>query len=100
MALQSIADIGKTLALRLGGEKYAAFIRLYLDYKQVVGELLAQKSYPYRYQDDILFVAVENNSWMQELVLRKHELIARYQAISNIKPKDILFFIRTPKDKP
>lgn len=99
MALQSIADIGKTLALRLGGERYASFIRLYLDYKEVVGELLAQKSHPYRYKDDVLFVAVENNSWLQELVLKKQELIARYQAVSRIKPKDILFFIRTPKDK-
>jgi len=99
VALQSIAHIGQTLALRLGGEKYAAFIRLYLDYKEVVGELLAQKSFPYRYKDDILFVAVDNNSWLQELVLRKQELIARYQAVSQIKPKDILFFIRTPKDQ-
>jgi Trk K+ transport system NAD-binding subunit len=99
VALQSIADIGKTLALRLGGERYASFIRLYLDYKEVVGKLLAQKSHPYRYKDDVLFVAVENNSWLQELVLKKQELIARYQAVSRIKPKDILFFIRTPKDK-
>lgn len=87
------------MALRLGGDKYAAFIRLYLDYKDVVGDLLAQKSHPYRYKDEVLFVAVENNSWLQELVLKKHELIARYQAVSHIKPKDILFFIRTPKDK-
>ncbi len=87
------------MALRLGGERYASFIRLYLDYKEVVGELLAQKSHPYRYKDDVLFVAVENNSWLQELVLKKQELIARYQAVSRIKPKDILFFIRTPKDK-
>ena len=87
------------MALRLGGERYASFIRLYLDYKEVVGELLAQKSHPYRYKDEVLFVAVENNSWLQELVLRKQELIARYQAISRIKLKDILFFIRTPKDK-
>lgn len=98
MALQSIAHFGKTLALRLGGEKYAHFIRLYLDYREVVGELLAQKSQPFRYKDEVLFVAVENNSWLQELVLRKQELIAKYQSVSHIKLRDILFFIRSTKE--
>ncbi len=100
MAFQSISNYGKSLALRLAGEKHAAFIRLYMDYKAVVGDILAQRSHPFRYKNEVLFIAVENNSWLQELVLHKATIISKYQSVSGIKPKDILFFIRPKQEQP
>lgn len=95
MAFTGISELGRKLALTLGGEKYRPFIKLYLGWKDVVGELLAQKSHPYRYHDGILYVAVQNNAWLQELVLRKHEIIAKCASECGEQLKDLLFYIRT-----
>ncbi|HPN40996.1 MAG TPA: DUF721 domain-containing protein [Candidatus Cloacimonadota bacterium] len=94
MALNSISTIGHRLALNLAGEKYRPFIKLYLGWRAVVGDLLAQRSHPYRYKDGILYVAVQNNSWLQELVLRKQEIIAKCAQECGETPKDMMFFIR------
>jgi len=95
MALTNISKFGHNLALNLGGDKYRPFIKLYLGWRSVVGDLLAQKSHPYRYKDGILYVAVQNNSWLQELVLRKQEIIHKCGSECGEAPRDILFFIRT-----
>jgi len=95
MAFNNISKIGHRLALNLGGDKYRPFIKLYLGWRAVVGDLLAQRSHPYRYKDGILYVAVQNNSWLQELVLRKQEIIAKCALECDETPKDLLFFIRT-----
>lgn len=95
MALTGISKIGRNLALNLGGEKYRPFIRLYLSWRDVVGDLLAQRSHPYRYKDGILYVAVQNNSWLQELVLRKQEIIAKCTSECGEQLRDLLFYIRT-----
>lgn len=86
--------VSNTLILKLGGEKYRAFIKLYLCWKAVVGELLAEKSHPFRYRDAILYVSVQNNSWMQELILHKKQLIEKCQKLSKESVQDIVFMLR------
>ncbi|MFA5509594.1 MAG: DUF721 domain-containing protein [Candidatus Cloacimonetes bacterium] len=95
MALTQISYYGKRLALRLGGERYRGYICLYQNWKDVVGELLAQKSYPLRFQDGILYVAVENNSWQQELLLHKEEIIFKCVRACQQEIRDLLFYIRS-----
>lgn len=97
MALNSISQYGKSLALRLGGEKFRSFICLYLGWKDIVGELLAQKSQPFRFKDGILYVAVQNNSWQQELILKKEQIKAKCASLCNESIQDIMFYIRTSK---
>lgn len=86
--------VSNSLVLKLGGDKYRAFIKLYLCWKNAVGDLLAEKSHPFRYRDSILYVSVQNNSWMQELILHKKHLIEKCQQLSKEPVQDIVFMLR------
>lgn len=95
MTLNPVSIYGKRLALKLGGEKHRVFITLYQGWKDLVGELLAQKSHPFRFKDGVLWVAVQNNSWQQELILRKQEIIAKCASLCGEDITDLMFYIRT-----
>ncbi|HRY83452.1 MAG TPA: DUF721 domain-containing protein [Candidatus Cloacimonadota bacterium] len=79
---------------RLGGEKYAPFIAACYSWKDAVGPLLAEKSRPLKVENGILYVAVSNNSWMQELVLLKSKILARYRREPGLGINDIIFVIK------
>jgi hypothetical protein len=93
-AFTAISKLQKQVILRIGGEKYQPFIELYQAWKNLVGGLLASRSHPFRYLNSVLYVAVENNSWMQELVLRKSDIIRQCKArVPDLK--DIIFIIKS-----
>lgn len=79
---------------RLAGEKYAPFITASLSWKDVVGPLLAEKSRPLKIDNGILYIAVSNNSWMQELVLLKSRIHARYRRDPDLGITEIIFVIK------
>ena len=99
MALNSIDSLASRLIFRLGGEEHERFIRLYLGWKRVVGELLAERSHPVKIERDILFVGVENNAWMQELNLMKTKIIKEYKSQYHEEIQDIVLMIRAPKKR-
>ncbi|MGC9362187.1 MAG: DUF721 domain-containing protein [Candidatus Syntrophosphaera sp.] len=93
-AFTAVSQLQKQVILKIGGEKFQPFIELYQAWKQVVGDLLASRSHPFRYHNSVLYIAVENNSWMQELVLRKTDIIRQCKArVADLK--DIIFMIRS-----
>lgn len=79
---------------RLAGEKYSRFVRLSLSWKRIVGELLAERSQPLRLENQVLFVGVQNSSWMQELILLKADILSKY-AQSGEDLSDIVFIIKS-----
>lgn len=84
------------LILALGGERYSHFIQAYFSWQRIVGDLLAERSHPIKLDNDILYVGVQNSTWMQELVLRKADIISKYAAYGeNIN--DIIYLINSPK---
>ena len=99
MALDSFGSRASQLIYRLGGEEHQRFIQLYLGWKPVVGELLAERSHPIKVERDILFVGVENNAWMQELNLLKSKIIKEYKAICKIELRDIVLVIKSNKKR-
>ncbi|MEN6444698.1 MAG: DUF721 domain-containing protein [Candidatus Cloacimonas sp.] len=99
MAFSSISQLSEELMYRLGGDKYRSFIHIFLYWKEVVGELLASKSYPEKLENGVLFVAVQNNTWMQELILIKDEIISKYKSIYKEEIAEIVFLISSPKRK-
>jgi hypothetical protein len=48
---------------------------------QVVGELVAQKSWPEKVEEGILIVGVVSHAWANELHLLKTQIIARYRKL-------------------
>ncbi len=80
---------------RIAGEKYRPFISLYQAWKEIVGELLASRSHPFRFYNSVLYVAVQNNAWLQELVLNKTEILRQCRAQTQEEVKDLVFLIKT-----
>ena len=63
------------LAFSLAGSKYRELIILVFGWKMLLGDLLAERARILKLERNVLFVSVKNNVWMQELVLRKAEII-------------------------
>jgi hypothetical protein len=99
MAFNSVNTYSGNLIYRLGGDKYRGFIHVFMCWKKVVGDLLSSRSHPIRFEQGILYVAVENNTWMQELILLKANIISKYKSIFQEEIADIIFLISSPKRK-
>lgn len=95
MAFNPVNRFCNRLVLNLAGEKYRSFIILYSGWKGIVGDLLAERSHPVKFQKSILYVGVQNNSWMQELILHKNALLAQCRQSINEELTDIIFVIRS-----
>lgn len=99
MGLRLIDTEFKNILFRLGGEKYRRFIVSYLNWEVLVGKLLAERSHPIKVEQHVLYVGVENNSWMQELTLLKSDILSRLRAKFDADINEIVFVIRTKRRK-
>jgi len=99
MAFVSITKQSENLLYRLGGERYQRFIHIYLVWKNVVGELLSSRSYPMKMEGDVVYVAVQNNTWMQELILLKKDILKKYKSLYQEEIAELVFLISSPKRK-
>ncbi|MDY0151412.1 MAG: DUF721 domain-containing protein [Candidatus Cloacimonas sp.] len=99
MAFNPISNQVNGLIYRLGGDKYRDFIHVFMCWKKVVGDLLSSRSHPIRFERSVLYVAVENNTWMQELLLLKTDIIGKYKTIFQEEIAEIVFLISSPKRK-
>jgi len=99
MAFTSLSSSTTNVVYRLGGEKHQRFIKLFLAWKSVVGELMAERSYPLKIERNTLFVGVQNSAWMQELNLLKPKIIKKYKNKYAEELAEIIFVINTPKKR-
>lgn len=81
------------LVYNIAGEENRDFISLAFGWKSIVGKLLSEKAFIHKIENNVLFVAVTNNVWMQELVLQKEMIKAKIYLLLKIKLSDIVFFI-------
>jgi hypothetical protein len=82
----------------LAGERFNRFVHVSLGWKRIVGELLAERSQPVKLEHDVLFVGVQNSSWMQELILLKSDILVKYAQYGE-ELSDIIFIIRSPRKR-
>jgi predicted nucleic acid-binding Zn ribbon protein len=75
--------------------EHERFISLYLAWKSVVGELLAERSHPIKIEQNTLFVGVENSAWMQELVLLKPKILQKYKNAYHEELQDMVLIIKS-----
>ncbi len=99
MAFVSITKQSENLLYRLGGEKYQRFIHIYLAWNNVVGELLSSRSHPLKIEGDVVYIAVQNNTWMQELILLKKDILKKYKSQYQEEIAELVFLISSPKRK-
>lgn len=83
----------RQLIEKIAGDRYQPFVRLYQAWPGIVGELLATRSHPFRFAHQILYIAVQNNAWLQELYLRKTDILRQCRAAISTEIKDLIFFI-------
>jgi predicted nucleic acid-binding Zn ribbon protein len=91
MSWTSLGNICKDLVLKLAGEKYRFLALIALSWREIVGDLLAERSTPEKYEHHVLFVRVANPTWMQELVLIKPQIIDRMNERLNLQVNEIIF---------
>ncbi|MFW5628497.1 MAG: DUF721 domain-containing protein [Candidatus Cloacimonadaceae bacterium] len=99
MSLKPIDNNLKELISRIGGERYHRFINVFMAWKSVVGELMAERSYPIRLDKNTLFVGVQNSAWMQELMLLKPDIIQKYKQKHKEELSDIVFLITSTRKR-
>ncbi len=91
MPFQTVGKFCRDFVLRLAGEKYRFLALIALNWRNIVGELLAERSTPEKYEHHTLFVKVNNPTWMQELVLIKPQIIERMNKLLETQVNDIIF---------
>lgn len=69
-------------------------------WEEVVGELLATKSVPDRYDKGTVWVATQGSAWAQELRLMKPQILERMEAMASERGMfiDVRFGVRPPRE--
>lgn len=93
----SSQDACTQMVMRLAGERFRDFVVLYRNWAVIVGELLAERSHPVKCEKGLLYVAVCNNVWLQELVILKKKIMLELNKKTGIPINEIYFVMRTDK---
>jgi hypothetical protein len=93
MSWTSLGNQCRSFVLRIAGEKYHFLALIALSWKDIVGELLAERSAPEKYEHHVLFVKVTNPTWMQELVLIKPMILSRLNINLKLQVNEIVFIM-------
>ncbi len=95
MSLTFAGNAFEKLLYNLAGDKYRILVKIALNWKKIVGPLLAQRTELTRFSNNILYVGVSNSVWLQELMLKRPQLLMDLKNNTGIDIKDIIFFIKT-----
>ncbi len=93
MSWTSLGNACRDIVLRIAGDKYRFLALIALSWQDIVGELLAERSTPEKYDHHILFVKVSNSTWLQELILIKPTIISRLNNNLDLQVNDIIFIV-------
>ncbi|MGB9772786.1 MAG: DciA family protein [Bacteroidota bacterium] len=76
---QPIGNVFDQLFRQLGLTRRLHQYDVVAQWKEIVGEQIAQVSEATRVENGVLFVHVKSSAWRNELLLRKQEILARIQ---------------------
>ena len=94
MSLVQAGDKLHDLVYSIAGNEHKDILTLFFNWKKIVGNILSDRASIHKLEHNVLFIAVSNNVWMQELILRKSKIIADIDLILKIKLDDIVFFLK------
>lgn len=93
MAIKTSANTVQNLLIKIFGEKHRDYVIAAINWKSTVGEYLARYSKVIKVEKQVLFVAVENSTMMQEFILIRDDLKDRLNRKLPITINEIVFFI-------
>lgn len=77
----------------------AQAIKILRDWPAIVGEAMATRSHPDRYDRGTVWVAVEGSAWAQELRMQKDQILERLDSRGKGLFSDVRFGVRSlPKE--
>ncbi|MCD4796962.1 MAG: DUF721 domain-containing protein [Candidatus Cloacimonetes bacterium] len=85
----------KKIVYSIAGPEQRDFVSIAFGWKKIVGNLLTERSSIKKLENGVLFVSVSNNVWMQELILRKFQIMKDIKSILNVQLSDIVFFMKS-----
>jgi len=89
----------KDLVFRITSEENHNLIAIAFGWKPIVGKLLADRTEIIKLENDVLFISVSNSVWLQELVLRRSQLLGDVNRILHVKLSNIVFFLKQNKKR-
>lgn len=85
----------KKIVYTIAGPEQRDFVSIAFGWKKIVGNLLSERSSINKLENGVLFISVTNNVWMQELILRKFQIMKDINSILNVQLSDIVFFMKS-----
>jgi predicted nucleic acid-binding Zn ribbon protein len=95
MKLSRAGNAIQALVLRIAGADNQDLVAIAWSWRRIVGSLLADRTEIVKMENKILFIAVNNSVWMQELILQKYRIIGAIRRKTGVTLSDIIFFIKT-----
>ena len=75
-----IGSIIEHLIQNLSEKGFSREIKIAFLWRKIVGDILDNKTRVLKLDNNILYILVENNIWLQELVLKKTEILDQLNA--------------------
>ena len=96
----NVADLLPSLVRYKGWEKQLDLHSIFPEWKNLVNEDFAEHALPLKIERDVLWLEVENSSWLQQLQYSKFELLADLNDFLRLGClKDIKMVLPSRKDK-
>ncbi|MBN2017394.1 MAG: DUF721 domain-containing protein [Candidatus Cloacimonetes bacterium] len=70
-----ISSVIENLIQNLSDKGFSREIKIAFLWRRIVGDILDNKTRILKFENGILYIVVENNIWLQELVLKKTEIL-------------------------
>lgn len=88
-----IGTIIENLIQNLSEKGFSREIQIAFQWRRTIGDILNNKTRIQKLDNNVLYILVENNVWLQELVLRKSEILEKLNSRlpARQKVKNIVF---------
>ncbi|HHE40293.1 MAG TPA: DUF721 domain-containing protein [Candidatus Cloacimonetes bacterium] len=94
-----ISSIIENLIQNLSDKGFSREIKTAFLWRRIVGDILDNKTRILKLDNNVLYILVENNVWLQELVLKKTEILDQLNAQLDppFQIKNIVFSLSNKK---
>lgn len=96
--LKHVSNIFDELLGNLSQQGFNREIKIAIQWNRAVGHLLRRKTQIRKLENNVLFISVENNVWLQELLLKKNKILQKINAKLKKSEhlKNIIFSLSAP----
>lgn len=94
MSFTRAGNVIQKIVDSIAGSKYKDLFVVSRAWPEIVGELIANRTFLQKIDKGILYIMVDNSIWMQELVLRKWSIINQLKKDYALEIENIIFFCK------